>query len=235
MPASSRASSSKRRVALSRDEVQRAIYIDFEGTATEPASFLGVYCDGAWEVWIIEESLHGAAVHHKNGQVTASDRQSVITSLRSRALDERRRIIAWSDRELQEILKTPGINERESRWWTDNLVNALPPAKRWANRNRVEIPVVGSSRGLRPNKWSLSGFRRATGYRKLSSAHETGNTASRIRTVREQLAKRGSYSKLTKVAKGKWTKVLTHNYHDCVGLQHVVNTIFEPESHQINL
>lgn len=28
------------------------------------------------------------------------------------------------------------------------------------------------------------------------------------------------------VAKGKWSKVLTHNYHDCAGLKHVAMKIY---------
>ena len=49
---------------------------------------------------------------------------------------------------------------------------------------------------------------------------EPGNSAKRIRDVREMLGKRnGAYAALTPVAKAKWTKALLHNWHDCVGLR----------------
>ena len=49
-----------------------------------------------------------------------------------------------------------------------------------------------------------------------------GNTGQRLRSVRKQLVSHGGdYGKLTGVAKGKWTKVLSHNYHDCVGMRAV--------------
>lgn len=47
-------------------------------------------------------------------------------------------------------------------------------------------------------------------------------TAQRVRHVRGQLLRRGSYTSLSAVAKAKWTKVLQHNRHDCEGMARVV-------------
>jgi hypothetical protein len=40
--------------------------------------------------------------------------------------------------------------------------------------------------------------------------------------VRGQLARRGDYAALTGTVKGKWTKALKHNWHDCNGLRELV-------------
>ena len=46
--------------------------------------------------------------------------------------------------------------------------------------------------------------------------------AKRLRDVRDQLKTRGHYKRLTRIAKGKWTKLLEYNWHDCNGLREVV-------------
>jgi hypothetical protein len=215
-----------RKMRLTPSEARRAIYIDFEGTATDPASFLGSFVEGVWEVIVLEPELHAAVVRHPLGTLRAGDPVGTYRSLQNRARLEDRRIVAWSNRELDEILTESRLNVEEHDWWRENLVNALPPAKSWANRAGVVVPTIPSNRGGRENKWSLSGFRQATGYRDISALFEPGKTASRIRTVRDQLAKRSNYADLTPVAKAKWSKVLTHNFHDCAGLAHVVQTVF---------
>jgi hypothetical protein len=215
-----------RKVRLTPSEASRAIYIDFEGTATDPASFLGFFIEGVWEVVVLEPELHAAVVHHPLGTLRAGDPVGTYRSLQDRARLEDRRIVAWSNRELDEILTESRLSAEEHDWWRESLVNALPPAKSWANRAGVSVPSIPSNRGGRENKWSLSAFRQATGYGEISALFEPGKTASRIRAVRQQLEKRGTYDQITPVVKAKWSKVLTHNFHDCAGLAHVVQTVF---------
>ena len=213
-------------VKMTATEAARAMCIDFEGTARDPASFLGVFCEGDWEVLVLEEVMHLAIVEHPLGRLNASRPADAFRSLRARALEEDRRVVAWSSRELDEIAACTDLTEEEIEWWRSHLVNALPPAKAWAKRSGVAIPVISSTHGGSENKWSLSGFRRATGYQEISALFEPGKTASRIRTVRDQLVRHGSHAAMTPVAQAKWTKVLTHNYHDCAGLAHVLRVVF---------
>lgn len=219
-------SKKQRHLQLSGGEVRRAIYIDFEGTAREPASFLGLFCEGVWSAAIIEPALFPAVVAHPRGQLFAVDRVQACRDLMTKAEQEERQIIAWSNRERDEIISYDAWTEAERLRWATRVLNALPPAKAWARRTRTEIPVIPGAKGGRENRWSLSGFRKATGYPEISSLFEPGKTASRIRTVRGQLLKRGEYQSLTPVAKAKWSKVLTHNYHDCASLAHVASIVF---------
>lgn len=217
---------SLRKVTLTPREVARAIYIDFEGTETEPATFLGVFCESKWEVFIIEPRFHLADVAHKLGAIHVSSLPVVCRELMAQSKSEGRKIVAWSSREVEEVIKSAELTIAERLWWESNVVNLLPPAKRWARREGVKVARIEGSRSARPNKWSLSEFRKATGYPEIAGVFEPGKTASRIRHVRAQLETRQSYAKLTPVAKGKWSKVLTHNYHDCAGLAHVARAIF---------
>ena len=219
--------SSRKRATLNHHEALRAIFIDFEGTEKDPASFLGYWCEGTWEVALLEPCLEPAAHYpHRLGSLHVSSSVEVCRRLQDRAVREDRRIVAWSSRELIEILAIDELTSDEKNWWETNLFNALPPAKAWARRVGTEIPAIPGKRGKEFNKWSLSGFRKATGYPDIAALFEPGTTASRIRYVRGQLAKRGDFTALTPVAKRKWVNVLTHNFHDCAGLAHVVSTVF---------
>ena len=213
---------------FTREQIERAIYIDFEGTKVDLPSFLGWYCEGQWGFFITEEGMHTAASYpHAKGSGTASTLTDACRAVMHRAVRERRPVMAWSTHELTTILALDSWTAVERDWWTQCLINALPIGKQWARRNRVKVPVVEGQWANRPNKWSLSGFRMATAYPKIHALHEPGHTAQRLRHVRQQLDKRGGdFSRLTRVAKGKWTKVLTHNYHDCAGLAHVMDVVY---------
>jgi hypothetical protein len=213
--------------SLTPEQIQRAIYIDFEGTKKDPPSFLGWSCEGEWAYCVIEEALFPAAAYpHTKGVGSWASPEQCLRMLLNRAMREQRVFLAWSSHELQMIKGLVAWTAEELAYWEQQLINALPIGRRWSRREGIAIPEIEGSYSARPNKWSLSGFRIATGYPPVNALHEPGHTASRLRHVRDQLIKRdGDFARLTRVAKGKWTKVLTHNYHDCVGLAHVMHRI----------
>ena len=116
---------------LSPDQARRALYIDFEGTMTDPASFLGIACEGEWEVIVVEEALWPTVSHGaRGGSIRQATIREALTELRNRAKRESRTIVAWSTRELDEIQSALPDASPEAAWWTANLINALPIAKR---------------------------------------------------------------------------------------------------------
>ena len=65
----------------------------------------------------------------------------------------------------------------------------------------------------------LSEYMKLIGY-PVPPDHGPGNTGQRIRYLRQQLlSEHGEYSALTRVAKGKWTNRLKHNWHDRGGFR----------------
>lgn len=214
---------------LSSSQAERALYIDFEGTMTKPSSFLGIACEGKWEVVVIEESLWPAAEHGaRGGSVQTARIEDVLAQIRERAEREDRCVVAWSTRELDEIETSLPDASPDLLWWKSNLINALPIAKRWARRHSMEIRAIPSTHGGRENRYSLSGFMEAVGFdvpRNLG----TGNSAQRIRHVRGQLEQRGSFAALTPTAKGKWSRGLQHNRYDCLGLAAVMEAVSRPD------
>lgn len=121
---------SLRKVTLTPREVARAIYIDFEGTETDPATFLGVFCESRCKVFIIEPRFHLADGAHKLAAIHVSSLPVICRELMAQSKSEGRKIVAWSSRKVEEVIKSAELTIAERLWWENNVVNLLPPAKR---------------------------------------------------------------------------------------------------------
>lgn len=210
---------------ITTGDARRAIYLDFEGTVVDPASFLGVAIEGEWHVYVLEEMLWETCGDGNRQEVCEpATLHDALWLIRSIAETESRLVIAYSSRELDEIRNHLTEGSEEMAWWESNLINAAPIARRWARRHAVTLPRPRRRKGLRTTRWPLAGFMAAVGH-EVPLHLGPGNSASRIREVRRQIAVRGSFDALTPVAKAKWTKALDHNRHDCLGLAAVMQTV----------
>jgi hypothetical protein len=211
---------------------QRAIYIDFESRMKDPESLLGHACEGTWSVYIIEPELWSAASHgHAKGQIIAETVQEALRAIRTRAEAEQRIIAAWSSREHEGISHTLQLSESERQWWADNLVDAKKYAKPMARQLNLVIRQRKSSIGKGMNKHSLASYMEAVGY-KVPAMHGPNNAAQRILYVRRQILAKGSFDAITPTAKKKWANGLSHNYHDCIGLEYVMTRLATRAEHQ---
>ena len=212
---------------LSVSEAQRAIYIDFEGTAVDPPSLLGV----AWfdddkarfVQYVVEEDLWPAAEAKSSdhGWDCRKATWADIVEIRHRAETEQRRVFAWSTHEATALGKyVPDEDDRE--WFAANVENAIPNAKAWKKANHPDVVFKKDPKNPYVGKNRLNRYFRLIDY-PVPQAFGPGNTAQRIRKVREMLNNRGGdYSALTGTKKGQWTKVLKHNWYDCDGLQKLI-------------
>lgn len=213
----------KQMIDLDRETARRAICIDFEGRRHDPPSLLGVACEGEWSATIIEPALWPMAARgSRHGVVTTGDTLSVVRAVQQRAIDEDRLVMAWSIREIEAI--TAVVTDDEMAWWWRNLVNALQLARRWKVRNELHVTIESITVGKRVNRNPLASYMKAIGY-EVPPMHGVGNTARRILFVREALERRGDAESLTPTAKAKWTNLLEHNRHDCLGLAAVMEQV----------
>ena len=194
-------------------EAERAIYIDFEGTETEPPSFLGAaWADSEGGVrfvqYVLEPALWPAAEAATGvcgGTMVPADWPD-LAELRRIAEAEDRRLIAWSDRE-RKALVDGVLDEDDRRWFDDNVLDAKPLAKRWKRRVRPEVVFGRDPRSRMRGRHRLDRYFGLIGY-SVPKILGPGNSAQRIRAVRGQPARRGDYAALTRTVKGKWTKAL---------------------------
>ena len=212
---------------LTVSEAQRAIYIDFEGTAVDPPSLLGIVWHDGDEAnfvqYVVEEGLWPAA-EAKSPDYGGDCRKATwadLAEIRYRAETDHRRVFAWSTHEATALEKyVPDEDDR--KWFSANVENAIPYAKAWKKANHPDVvfkkdpknPILGKNR--------LNRYFKLIDYL-VPQAFGPGNTAQRVRKVREMLKKNGGdYSALTGTKKGQWTKVLKHNWYDCDGLRKLV-------------
>jgi hypothetical protein len=208
-------------------EAQRAIYIDFEGTAVDPPSFIGV----AWSQGnalkfvqhVIEPQLWSAAeaksLKTGRGSCTSSTWHT-LTEIRSLAEQENRRVFAWSNHE-RDLLVEHMPDNSDGAWFSSNVENAIKLAKVWKRRHFPDVEFPRDNPKRLNGRNQLSRYLTLIGY-SVPKAFGPGNSAQRIRYVREMLQRKDDYAALTPTAKAKWTKALEHNWHDCDGLRQLV-------------
>ena len=212
---------------LTSEEAQRAIYIDFEGTAVDPPSFLGVlwFSDSGernFKQLILEEALWPMTIGKPSTEFGPCTKETWkgLGAIRKLSVDEERLVIAWSTHESSELAQR--VDGLDGEWFSENVVNAIPIAKFWKKKAFPEVVFKKSPKKWKMGKNSLDQYMRLIDYQ-VPKAFGPGNSASRIRAVREMLLKKGGdYSLLTPTAKGKWTKALLHNWHDCNGMREVM-------------
>ncbi len=211
-------------------QVARGIYIDFEGFKEADAAFLGVIHvnEGGGEEfvqYVFDPVLHAAARRGGpacGGATEVADFDRVIAGIADLAEREDRWIFAWSSRELTEIARrcrsAASVAVVRARHRDAKLA-----AKPWLKRHHPGLRPPKDRRGGRPH--TLHFYEGVVGYH-VPPGLGPGLTGKRLRDVRGQLVRhRGDFSKLTRVAKAKWTKLLRHNQHDCRGMFEVLRRV----------
>ena len=212
---------------LTLSEAKQAIYIDFEGTAVDPPSLLGVLSyDGNqphFVQYVVEEELWPAAEAkspERGGhclQATWAD----LAKVRRQAETENRRVFAWSTHEATALEKHIP-DEDDKKWFAANVENARLNARAWRRTNHPDVVLTTDPENPYAGRNRLHRYFELIDY-PVPRAFGPGNAAQRIRYVRKMLVRRGgNYSALTPTAKGKWTKALKHNWYDCDGLRALI-------------
>jgi len=218
------------------DEARRAIYIDFEGTKKDLPTLLGaLWKPDSSENFVFEqyvfEPMFESAVEAKtqnhpanrpdvNPSIHLRMRGDAFKQLAERALDEERLVFAWSQYDAATIEEL-GKDDPTVVELAGTMFDAKKLAKQWKRHFRPEV-VFERSRGR--GRHTLKNYRDmdVIGYPPIAGVLDQGNISPRIKEIRRQLAAKRTFDKLTRVAKGKWTKILHHNYLDCDGMRVVV-------------
>src|SRR5438067_7680499 len=82
-----------RESVLSEADLNRAIYIDFEGFMNNPPTLLGYCCEQKFVQIVFDPALQSAA---SAKGLSLGEGKTVVADLLKRAIDERRRIVAYS-------------------------------------------------------------------------------------------------------------------------------------------
>ena len=198
----------------------RAIYIDFEGNQDAVPTLLGVLWQRGWdtefEQFVLEDTFRKAARAKRCRVSTLND---VMTHVVAVAESEDVEIVAWSHHEL-DVIEELAAGDLPARF-KNRFRDAKKIAKRWLRQCHPDVEPPPRSWG---GRYRLDFFFDQTAY-EVPGPLGPGNTGQRLKYVRDMLVRRkGDFKQLTPVAKGKWTRVLGHNRHDCFGMRHVDET-----------
>ena len=208
-------------VLLTKTEIDRGIYIDFEGNVDRPPTLLGAFCPDMLPeekrfIQFVHEPVFMTAAEAVDGCVFVNLHKTFYT-LAQKAKREKRFLFAWSSREAKAISEL--ISDMELREYVlANLVDCKKIAKRWKSRfhRDVTFPYITGQ-----GRHRLSEYSKLIGYQ-IPHMAGAGTTGKRLRDVRGQLFKRDNqYSNLTPVAKSKWKNLLRHNEHDCKSMRSI--------------
>lgn len=202
-------STSKNR--LTPEDALRALYIDFEGRKDQPPVLLGCTrrsrLGEEQQIWQAVTDLRFAPLA-QGDDIEAMTLSDAVERILQRAERRDRRIVAWSEHELDIVRKyCPDKLERfEIRY-----VNARAVAVHWRNRCHG---------GRRPSTNTLADYLTLIGY-VVPPAAGVGRAGETIRILTAALEKGRRVSELTPNQRRRWSDLREHNRHDCVGMRKV--------------
>ncbi len=192
---------------LSAEEARRALYIDFEGQKVSAPVLLGILRrrgradkPSVFQV-VIDPDFEAAGP-----ALQELHRAIEIVVIRAESGD--RRIVSWSEHDLEVVQRLRDVDPDLVARFERRYANALAVAKRWANRlHREDKPANGE----------LGGYLAMIGYAVPTGAGP-GHVGDTIRALRPALA---AGRPLTSRQEARWSRLLSHNRHDCAGMRAV--------------
>ena len=197
---------------LLAEEVERAIYIDYEGNMDRPPTLLGWYVDGTYHASIIEPLFATCSNRYRTKGIDVTDHEKLALRLLEQAEEEKRLIVSWSEHDYLHMCKI--LNSIDEARLQLVYRNAIKTAKPWY-RNKF-----GSS----TEKAKLQFFEDLLGFY-VPERFGLGLVGESLRFIREQIEKGRTYIDLTKAAKNGWISVVRHNKFDLQGMAFVLNAI----------
>ena len=203
-----------------------AIYIDFEALKTTPPSpaILGVLTDRrgtvSFEQVIVDAALRSAAVAQP--LVTVATLEATVSRLVASGLP----LVGWSVFDHDLVMRTDLPRELKAAWH-ERYVNALTRARTWRTKVHPTFKIERASE--HDAKHTLDKYAALAGYKDVSRLRH-GQPAKWIRHLRQQLAARGHYRRVTKQTKADWHQLLRYNRDDCYALRDIyLRATFELE------
>ena len=190
-------------------ELERAIYVDFEGNVDRHPTLLGMMTGDQLDLVIVEKVFKDRA-DRRRSPCRYAPLDSSLRSLIEVARKEDRRIISWSEHDPGIMVKHLDAEHRSLL--ETHYVNAIFPAKRW----RALRCVDDNGRNSLDHYRSLLGL-------VVPEEVGTGTVGPALTTVRRSLDRgAGLWAELTPHQRQLWRGVVRHNRHDLRGMRRVL-------------
>ena len=197
---------------LNKQQIEKAIFLDYEGNIDKPPTLLGWRVDGETFGAIVEPLFSICEKKFKAKYVVALNHQELVSELIQRACDENRCIVTWSQHDLY-VMKE-AIAPSQSKQLAAVYRNALSTARPW-HRNVY---------GVTASVASLSHFCELLDVN-VPDRFGAGIVGSTLGLIRSQLNEGRSYGDLTPKARLGWVKVVRHNEYDLICMEKILTQI----------
>jgi len=198
------------------DELKRAIFLDYEKSMKHPPTLLGTLCADRYYAGIVEPLFATCANRYRAKNTEARDHLSLAKELLTRAEDEDRVLIAWSEHDYREMRPVLEGSPKLAAVLDERYRNALHTAKRLWRRAYSEKPESGA----------LAFFAQQSGYA-IPEKYGTNLVGDGLRLIRGQLEHGRIYPELTDAATKAWVTIVKHNRHDLLSMRHVLKWLHE--------
>jgi hypothetical protein len=203
-----------------------AIYIDFEGSAKDSPTLLGVLISTSGEEtftqYVLEEDFHRLVPDVRHPQLLISSLSEIL-----QVLDREHPttpVYAWSTHEQTLINEMTSGNPIHDNW-SARVIDAKKIASTWV---RKQFPNHEFKRTSFRGTHTLDQYLSFTGYT-VPHIHGPGLTGRRIAALRKALLKDQPVQEWSRGKKTAWTNLLRHNEHDCRGMKHIIDTIADSQ------
>lgn len=216
---------------INTEEINRAIYLDFESEGEKPNGpqpppvLGGAMVENIYTPTLLHPDLAHAAEAKEWGHTTLAD---YLKSIHDQANAENRRIVFFSSTEptifadhevdisgsgfdLRGAAKTSNLYKDVWDTFKDNVRRFRDPDTAQTTRNAIRT----KSFGLLTLVAADLGMQRPDSY-------GAGKTGARIRYALKQAGKKSDYGSWSPGGKTKLSQVVDHNKHDCKATRHVL-------------
>jgi hypothetical protein len=197
---------------LDKQQIKRAIFLDYEGNVDKPPTLLGWRIDGETFGAIVEPLFSICEKKFKAKYVVALDHRDLIAELIERACDEKRCIVTWSQHDLYVMKEV--IADSQSKQLAMVYRNALGTARPWYRNEYGATAEIAS----------LSHFCEIFDL-KVPERFGTGMVGTTLGLIRSQLKAGRRYGELTPKARKGWVAVVRHNEYDLICMERVMTQI----------
>lgn len=198
-------------------DLDRVIYVDFEGLTDKHPVLLGVlpHTQSQLQQFIIDPAFAAMADASSSQALGLAQNATIEECVRHlRSHHSEPILVAWSSREQTLLSQPEWLGTADSV----SIVDAKLVAKQWRKEFAKDIRPRKVSKFDPGSGHSLQFYEELIGYDRPKML-KAGNTTSRIRGVAAGLKSPGP---LTPTQRGKWTRMLNHNAHDLLGMRAVL-------------
>ena len=223
---------------IKKDEADRALYLDFEGTGASKTNpnplplLAGVLCESSYTVTVLDQRLEPLTYR---SYIKYTPLDDFLGQLLKQAIDEQRRIAFWTSHE-EKLFEERGYPPREVGFDVK-----IPTKETYLKKHFTQFrkdtkafrdPNTSKTRKkiLQPRAHSLLtiiagelGLPRPSGF-------GAGLVGKWLRSILDQSDKKTAYPTWSRGSKAAVTKLIKHNCHDCCATKFILDYLFSLEN-----